>query len=83
MDRDIEVVLTDAAIKHIEVSSFSATFGARPLKRWIDRVRMLALNRCVVVAKKRNFLTISLSLSLSRSPYTRNRILRRSCRRCC
>jgi ATP-dependent Clp protease ATP-binding subunit ClpB len=26
-----------AALKHIELSSFSPTYGARPLKRWIDR----------------------------------------------
>lgn len=69
VDRDIEVVLTEAALKHIEVSSFSATFGARPLKRWIDRVRILVRFREIV------FFPAQICVVCS--------TLRRNCRKCC
>ena len=37
VDRNIDVELTDAAMKHIAATSYSTTYGARPMKRWIDR----------------------------------------------
>jgi ATP-dependent Clp protease ATP-binding subunit ClpB len=44
-ERNIVIQVTDAAINYIGVVSFSPTFGARPLKRWIDRniVRLVGM----------------------------------------
>jgi ATP-dependent Clp protease ATP-binding subunit ClpB len=47
-DRDIDLVLTDEAVKHIAQAGFEPAYGARPLKRYMQRTLETAIGRLII-----------------------------------
>ncbi len=65
-DRHIAIELTDAARTHLVRSGYDPTYGARPLKRAIQKEIETPLARLVLAAKVRDGQTVDVDLDPAR-----------------
>ena len=69
-DRKINVVLTDAAKTHLVRTGYDPNYGARPLKRTIQREVETALSRMMLRGEVRDGMTIEVDYDDSRDALT-------------
>ncbi len=50
-DRDIAIELSDEAVRHVADTAYDVTFGARPLKRYLQRELETRLGRAIIAGE--------------------------------